>query len=242
MNGTILIVLVLVIAFAYAMVGHGGASGYLALLALVGTASEVMKPTALLLNLCVSLISFTQFFRAGHFRWRMFWPFALLSVPCAFIAAGFQLDDRIYGRLLAACIVIAALRLLGVFGAGEKSTLEVPVVPALLIGAVIGSLSGLLGIGGGVLLSPVLLMCGWANAKTAAATSALFIFVNSAAGLLNVRSIPVAFTQEMLLWTGAAVCGGLLGSWVGARKAPEPRLRQALGIVLLLASIKLFWP
>lgn len=242
MNGTILIVLVLVIAFAYAMVGHGGASGYLALLALVGTASEVMKPTALLLNLCVSLISFTQFFRAGHFRWRMFWPFALLSVPCAFIAAGFQLDDRIYGRLLAACIVIAALRLLGVFGAGEKSTLEVPVVPALLIGAVIGSLSGLLGIGGGVLLSPVLLMCGWANAKTAAATSALFIFVNSAAGLLNVRSIPVAFTQEMLLWTGAAVCGGLLGSWVGARKAPEPRLRQALGIVLLLASIKLLWP
>lgn len=93
-----------------------------------------------------------------------------------------------------------------------------------------------------MLLSPVLLMCGWANAKTAAATSALFIFVNSAAGLLNVRSIPVAFTQEMLLWTGAAVCGGLLGSWVGARKAPEPRLRQALGIVLLLASIKLFWP
>lgn len=242
MNGTILIVLVLVIAFAYAMVGHGGASGYLALLALVGTASEVMKPTALLLNLCVSLISFTQFFRAGHFRWRMFWPFALLSVPCAFIAAGFQLDDRIYGRLLAACIVIAALRLLGVFGAGEKSTLEVPVVPALLIGAAVGSLSGLLGIGGGVLLSPVLLMCGWANAKTAAATSALFIFVNSAAGLLNVRSIPVAFTQEMLLWTGAAVCGGLLGSWVGARKAPEPRLRQALGIVLLLASIKLLWP
>lgn len=242
MNGTILIVLVLVIAFAYAMVGHGGASGYLALLALVGTASEVMKPTALLLNLCVSLISFTQFFRAGHFRWRMFWPFALLSVPCAFIAAGFQLDDRIYGRLLAACIVIAALRLLGVFGAGGKSTLEVPVVPALLIGAAVGSLSGLLGIGGGVLLSPVLLMCGWANAKTAAATSALFIFVNSAAGLLNVRSIPVAFTQEMLLWTGAAVCGGLLGSWVGARKAPEPRLRQALGIVLLLASIKLLWP
>ena len=242
MNEHLLIVAVFAVAFVYAMVGHGGASGYLALLAFAGTAPAVMKPTALVLNLCVSLISFAQFQRAGHFRWRMFWPFAIASVPCAFITTRFHIADALYMRLLAACIVVAALRLLGVFRTREREQADTPVPIALAIGGAIGALSGLLGIGGGVLLSPVLLVFGWADAKTAAATSALFIFVNSAAGLLNMTPMQQVPSSDLYIWTCAAVCGGLLGSWVGARKAPEPRLRQALGIVVLVASIKLFWP
>lgn len=242
MNEAVFIGAVLAVAFAYAMVGHGGASGYLVLLALSGLPPAVMKPTALVLNLCVSLIAFAQFQRAGYFRWRIFWPFAITSVPCAFITTRSHIDDAVYMRLLAVCILVAALRLLGVFRTRERGTRDIPVPLGLVIGGAIGALSGLLGIGGGVLLSPVLLVFGWADAKTAAATSALFIFVNSAAGLLNMTSLAEVPTTDLAAWTLAAVCGGLLGSWVGAKRAPEPRLRQALGVVLLLASVKLFWP
>ena len=242
MNEALFLGLIAAVAFAYAMVGHGGASGYLALMGIAGFAPDTMKPAALLLNLCVSIIAFAQFLRAGHFRWNSFWPFALLSVPCAFVGAGIELDPLVYKRILGACIVVAALRLLGLFSAGARPLREAPLPIALVVGAVIGLLSGLLGIGGGVLLSPVLLICAWADAKNAAATSALFIFVNSSAGLLKLESVRNSISPDMLGWTTAAVFGGLIGSWIGARKAPEPRLRQALGAVLLLASIKLIWP
>lgn len=242
MNELLLIGLIALVAFAYAMVGHGGASGYLALLGIAGYAAEEMKPSALLLNLCVSVIAFVQFQRSGHFRWKIFWPFAALSVPFAFVGAGIELDPMVYQRILGACIVVAALRLLGVFKSRMVEVRPIHVPTALFIGATIGSLSGLLGIGGGVLLSPVLLLLAWADAKGAAAVSALFIFVNSAAGLVKLGSIGAAFTADMLQWTAAAIGGGLLGAWLGARQAPEPRLRQVLGGVLLLASVKLLWP
>lgn len=242
MNELLFLGLIALVAFAYAMVGHGGASGYLALMGIAGFATELMKPSALMLNLCVSLISFTQFARAGYFRWRMFWPFAVASIPMAFIGAGIKLDPHVYMRILGACIVIAGLRLLGVFSATDRPLRATPLAPALLIGAAIGLLSGMLGIGGGVLLSPVLLLFAWADARTAAATSSLFIFVNSLSGLAKLQSVHNVLTPQLLLWTAAAVAGGLLGSWIGARRAPEPRLRQALGAVLLLASIKLILP
>lgn len=242
MNETLLIVLIAVVAFAYAMVGHGGASGYLALMGIAGIAPDLMKPTALLLNLCVSGIAFAQFARAGHFRWRSFWPFAVLSIPCAFIGAGVTLEELVYKWILAACIIVAGLRLLGFFSRTTTVVHEAPLLAAIPIGAGIGLLSGMLGIGGGVLLSPALLLFAWADAKTAAATSALFILVNSAAGLVKLTSLDVAFTHDMFIWVAVAIIGGVLGSWIGARKAPEPRLRQALGIVLLLASVKLIWP
>lgn len=235
-------VLILIVAFAYAMVGHGGASGYLALMGIMGFAPDVMKPSALLLNLCVSAIAFAQYARAGHFQWRLFWPFALASVPCAFIGGSIDLDPILYKRILGVCIVLAALRLFGVFGNGTEAKRETPIPLALVIGAAIGLLSGMLGIGGGVLLSPVLLLCAWANAKTAAAISAPFIFVNSVAGLAGMGTIANVFDTQLLLWVIAAAVGGLLGAWIGAKKAPEPRLRQALAVVLLLASIKLIWP
>lgn len=242
MNEFLFIGLVMLVAFAYAMVGHGGASGYLALMGIAGIAPEVMKPGALVLNLCVSLIAFAQFTRAGHFKLKLFWPFAIASVPCAFIGGGIHLDPLLYNRFLGACIVVAALRLFGAFNMGDRPLRPAPVPLALLIGAAIGLLSGLLGIGGGVLLSPVLLLCAWADAKSAAAVSAAFIFVNSAAGLLGMKSGAIAVAEDLIVWTSVAVVGGLLGSWLGARRAPEPRLKQMLAAVLLFAGVKLFWP
>ncbi len=242
MSEAAILLLVATVAVAYAMVGHGGASGYLALMGVLGFAPEVMRPTALVLNICVSLIAFLQFSAAGHFRWKLFWPFALASVPFAFIGGRVGLDPLWYKRVLALCIIVAALRLFGVFGQGQRALREVPLGIALGVGGSIGGLSGMLGIGGGILLSPVLLICAWADAKEAAAIAAPFILVNSIAGLAGMSIQALQLDQHMLIWSGTAIGGGLLGSYIGARKAPEPRLRQALGVVLLLASIKLCWP
>jgi uncharacterized membrane protein YfcA len=230
------------VAFAYAMVGHGGASGYLALMALAGTAIAVMRPTALILNLFVSAIAFAQYARAGHFRGRTFWPFAVLSVPMAWVGAQLVLDPAIYKRVLAFCLLFAVARLFGFFGRSADAQRSVPLFAALGIGAVLGLVSGMIGIGGGILLSPILMLCCWADAKTTAATSALFILVNSAAGIMGVLSSGEVLRSEMLPWILAAIGGGLLGSWIGASRLPELRLRQALGLVLLFASVKLMLP
>lgn len=242
MDPILLTVLIALVAFAYAMVGHGGASGYLALMALAGTAIAVMRPTALMLNLFVSAIAFAQYARAGHFRWRTFWPFAVLSVPMAWAGAQVVLDPAIYKAVLAFCLLFAVARLFGLFGQSEAVQRPVPLIAALCIGATLGLLSGTIGIGGGILLSPILMLCHWADAKTTAATSALFILVNSAAGIMGVLSAGEALRSEMLPWVLAAIGGGALGSWVGASRLPELRLRQALGLVLLFASIKLMLP
>jgi uncharacterized protein len=230
------------VAFLYAMVGHGGASGYLAVMALLSMSDDAMKHTGLVLNICVSLIATVQFFRAGHFRWNLFWPFALASFPCAYYAGNVNLDPLWYKRLLAGCLVLAALRLLGLFSATQRSLREPPIIGMIIIGAVIGALSGMLRIGGGVLLSPVIIMCAWANTKHTAAVAAPFILVNSIAGLLGAGFATNDLSPNMWLWVGAAVIGGVIGSWLGARKAPEPRLRQALALVMLVACIKLIWP
>lgn len=231
-----------VVAFLYAMVGHGGASGYLALMGVAGVPPHGMKVTALCMNLCVSAIAGVQYARAGHFRWHVLRPFIITSVPCAFLGAGIKLNDALYLQLLGACVAVAGLRLVGLVPARPVIVDRVPLFPSFAIGAAIGLLSGMLGIGGGILLSPVLLLAGWADARTAAATSAFFILVNSAAGLLNVPDLGVGMPDGSAHWITAAVLGGLAGSWLGARRSPEPRLRQALGMVLLLASVKLLWP
>lgn len=237
-----LLLLIAIVAFAYAMVGHGGASGYLALLAMAGFAPALIKPTALVLNLGVSGITFLQFRQAGYFRWSLFWPFAVASVPFAYAGGMIDLPGDVYVRVLGLCLLVAAGRLFGLFGRGSAVLRTPPLLLALAFGAGIGFISGLIGIGGGVLLSPILLLCGWADAKGAAAISSLFILVNSAAGLLGSAPASNGFSADMWAWLVAALIGGTLGSWVGARKAPEPRLRQALAVVLVLASVKLIWP
>ncbi len=242
MDPLLLILLIACVAFAYAMVGHGGASGYLALMALAGMSVAVMRPTALVLNLFVSAISFTQYARAGHFKWRVFLPFAVLSVPAAWLGAHVVLDPLIYKRILGVCLLFAVARMFGLFGKGSDAIRPVPLVLAAVIGAVLGFVSGMIGIGGGVLLSPVLLLCNWADMKTTAATSALFIFVNSAAGLIGVMGNGETLSPHMVPWIVAAVCGGMLGGWIGATKMNNLRVKQALGIVLLMASLKLMMP
>jgi len=219
-------ILLFIVAFLYANVGHGGASGYLALMALFGTAPEAMRPTALLLNLFVSLTAFLQFQRAGHFNRRIFLPFALASVPLSFLGGMLSVDAVLYKRMLGLLLLVPVARLL---------FLPTP----LLIGAGIGFLSGLIGIGGGILLSPVLLMLRWTDQRQTAAVSALFIFVNSLAGLGGQLTKGVALGQEMLLPVAVALTGGLLGAWTGAFRYGQNALRYTLAGVLALAAYKL---
>jgi uncharacterized membrane protein YfcA len=230
---------VLIAALLYSSVGHGGASGYLAAMALFGLAPAVMRPTALVLNLLVAAIGTIQFARAGHFSWRLFWPFAATSIPMAFVGGTITLPTNVYKQLLGGVLLVAAFRLFLPSKAVAGETRRIPLALALLIGCVIGLLSGLTGVGGGIFLSPLLLVFGWANPKTTAAISAAFIWVNSAAGLLgqlaSVHSIPsVAF-----LWAIAAAAGGFIGAHYGSRRLAGLTLRRLLALVLVVAGIKL---
>ena len=230
-----------VIAFLYASVGHGGASGYLALMAIYGIAPEVMKPTALLLNLFVSMVSFIQFYRGGHFRMKLFWPLAIGSVPLAFIGGVIKLDASIYKIILGVFLVIAVIRFLFFSNMQNTEIKESQVFPALLIGAAIGFLSGLIGIGGGIILSPILLLLKWSNMKQTAAISALFIFVNSLSGLMGQMYKGIDFSSDMLMYVVVAFAGGLLGAYVGSLKLKAAALKNVLAVVLLVAAYKLLF-
>ncbi|MBL7938491.1 MAG: sulfite exporter TauE/SafE family protein [Flavobacteriales bacterium] len=231
--------LLALIAFLYASVGHGGASGYLAAMTLLGFTNDVMRPTALVLNLFVSAVAFSQFARAGHFQWRLFWPFAVASVPFAWLGGRIELEPDLYNRILAICLLAAVARLFGLFGSGKEGTRTPPVVLAMAIGAALGMLSGMIGIGGGVLLSPLLLICGWSTVKESAGVSAAFIFVNSLAGIVALSDTALPITMDHVPWIVAAFAGGMLGSYIGAKYYSAKRLKQVLGAVLLFASVKL---
>lgn len=233
--------LMFVLAFLYASVGHGGASGYLALMAIFSMAPEVMKPTALILNLFVSLTAFIQFYRGGHFQWKIFLPLALASVPMAFLGGMITIDPMIYKRILGFLLLIPVVRFLffrnqEVVASGQQRWL-----PSLLMGGVIGFLSGLIGIGGGIILSPILLMLRWTDQKQTAAISALFIFVNSLSGLGGQFSKGIQLTPDMLLYVAVAFVGGLAGAYLGARRFHHGVLKTVLAMVLLIAAYKLIW-
>jgi hypothetical protein len=286
LGGLTWVVLFFVVAFLYSAVGHGGASGYLALLSLHDIAPEYMKPIALVLNLLVSGMAFIQFYRQGHFLWRLFLPIALFSVPMAYWGGLTPLKDLWYQRGLGVFLLVSVAMMLwprdsGVGqgtssndgdvsnnGGGKLWNRQTGI--AAFMGAVIGYVSGLLGIGGGILLSPVLLMIRWTQQKQTAAISAAFIFVNSAAGLLG-------FVQQHTPWiidsqkTGGVadaemagrcafgdpwfavvailsvlilpvLLGGLFGSWYGAKKFDQTVMKYILCVVLLIAAIKLLLP
>lgn len=241
MNAVLVVVILAVIGFFYASVGHGGASGYLAVMALLGYSQDVMRPSALIMNLFVSAIAFLQFARSGHFKWKVFWPFAITSVPLTFVGAGITVDPLVYKRILAVCLLFAVARLLGLFGKQTAIVKNVNIPVALMVGAVLGLVSGIIGIGGGILLSPLILLLGWASAKETASVSALFIFVNSASGSMRVALEGFELGTEVFGWVIAASVGGLAGGYFGAQRLNEPRLRQLLGVVLFFAAIKLYW-
>lgn len=234
-----LILLLAIMAFLYASVGHGGASGYLAIMAIFAIAPPVMKQTALLLNLGVSLMSFIAFYRQGYFIWNLFWPFALGSIPAAFLGARIPLTDSTYKQILGACLFLAVIRMVVTLKESEPRKLNLGM--GVLAGAAIGVLSGMIGIGGGIILSPLLLLFRWASLKEAAAVSALFIFVNSVSGLAGLKTWIPMDQSQMMYWLAASLVGGFLGARWGAAIASNVKVKWILALVLIIASLKLFF-
>lgn len=237
------LVLLPFVAFLYASVGHGGASGYLALMALFAFSPEVMKPTALLLNLFVAGISFAQFARAGHFNGWLFLVFAGVSVPLSFFGGTMEIDSGVYKIILGILLIFAIIRMLG-WQKRENKLSSFKRSPQHLmlgfaIGGAIGFISGLIGIGGGIILSPVILLLRWGSVKEAAAVSALFIWVNSAAGLAGQWTSGLTLSPDVWFFVLLAVIGGLAGGYFGSQQLNGKVLRFVLAGVLVLASIKL---
>ena len=245
MEPTILLLLacgMLLASFVYASVGHGGASAYLAAMALAGLAPAEMRPIALALNILVSSLASWKFWRAGHFRWRLFWPFAAVSIPFAYLGGAITLPATAYKVVVGAVLLYAAWQLWRSARAGAemRAVREPPVALALAIGAVLGLLSGLTGVGGGIFLSPLLLMLGWAGTKQTSATSAPFILVNSIAGLAaGLISGAAGLPAMTWLLGGVVLVGGWLGAEYGSRRFTNPVVRRFLAAVLALAGGKM---
>ncbi len=232
-------ILLFVVAFLYASVGHGGASGYLALMALFSMPQLIMKPTSLLLNIFVSIISFSQFYRAKHFNLKLFIPLAVASVPMAFVGGLITIEQDLYKRILGVVLLFAIVRFVGFSKIGTGEVKKFNVAGAVAIGAVIGLLSGMIGIGGGIILSPVLILLNWATLKQSAAISALFIFVNSVSGFAGQLIKGLHFDNNMVAYVCIALAGGVFGSYYGARKFDQLVLKRILASVLLIAVVKL---
>ena len=236
------LVLLFIVALLYASVGHGGASGYLALMALFGFEQYTMKSSALTLNLFVSGISFYSFYKKGHFKFKILLPFITGSVPMSFLGAGLNFNEKTYKIILGIFLLAAVSRMFfsskREFEKSETPAFYIPV----LIGGVIGFFSGMIGIGGGIILSPVLLLLHWADIKETAGISALFIFLNSLAGLtgllLNENYEP---NSNILLWAAVGLAGGLAGGFLSSNKLSGNKLKYLLASVLFVASIKLLF-
>lgn len=233
--------LLLIVAFFYATVGHGGASGYLALMALFAFSPDTMRTTALTLNVFVSAMAFVQFYRKGYFRWSLFWPFALASIPAAFLGGTISVDENLYKKILAILLLVSIIRMVGFTWEPMTNPKKQSLWLSLLIGAIIGLFSGMIGIGGGIILSPVILLLHWADMKQTAAISAIFIFVNSLAGLAGVFQTGLHWDPAMGWMLAIAIVGGTLGSYFGAAHFNSIHLRRLLAFVLLIAAFKLFF-
>ncbi len=229
-------------AALYASVGHAGASGYLAVMGLFSFAPTVMKPTALALNILVALVATVQFFRARLFSWNLFWPFAVVSIPAAFVGGAVTLPARGYKILVGVVLLYAAVWMFR--SARQLQSLTAPATPpalrmALPVGLVIGLLSGLTGVGGGIFLSPLILYLGWADTRVTSGVAAPFILVNSVAGLLGHLTSLTNVPASIPLWGGAVLMGGWIGATYGSRRARPAFLRQLLSGVLVIAAFKL---
>lgn len=236
--------LTLLIAFLYASVGFGGATGYLAAMSLLGISPQVMSSTALVLNILVASISFSSFYRAGYLRRDLLLPFVLTSVPAAFLGGRLKITDEIYTILLYAVLTFVALRLL--FFSSQKEDhrpmRRLPLAWALVCGLGIGLLSGMVGIGGGIFLSPVIILARWGSAKQASAVAAAFIVLNSLSGLAGRLS---SGTFQFDAFSLSLIPFGLLGAWmgsaIGAQRLSALSLRRALGVVMSLAVSNFWW-
>lgn len=229
-------------AALYSSVGHGGASAYLGLQALFAVAPETMRPTALALNLLVAGFGALRYWRRDLFNWKLVLAFAATATPMAFIGGGLQLPDNIYKPLVGLVLWMAALRLVW----QPRQLADRPMItPSLAItlptGAALGLLAGLTGTGGGIFLSPLIILLAWEEPRRTSGVAAAFIFLNSAAGLAgNVASVG-ALPDELPLFLVAAGVGALLGTWLGVDRLPRPWLLRTLGLVLVIAGAKLLF-
>jgi uncharacterized membrane protein YfcA len=228
------------IAFLYSAVGHAGASGYIAVLTLWGISATIIRPTALMLNILVATIGTIQFYRAGYFSWKLFWPFALLSIPAAYFGGYLQPSASLLRILIGLVLLFSAARL--IFRRHDPPETIMPSPPvAIGVGAGLGFLAGLTGTGGGIFLTPLLLFCRWAQIRRAAAVSAVFILVNSIGGLIGYFTAKHALPSLGLLLALPAICGGLAGSHLGSRRFPVRAISLLLATVLTVAGAKLIF-
>lgn len=233
-------ILLACVAFLYSTVGHGGASGHIAVLSLMGISIIYIKSSALILNILVSSLAFYQYYKGGHFKSKLLLPFLITSIPSAFLGGMVTINNPlIFQKILAFCLIFPILRLIGFGNNNFKSTKPLQIPLALIIGAVIGFLSGMMGIGGGILLTPLLIFLNWANLKEAAAVSSIFILLNSIAGIIALVMKGINLTPQIWFWIIGAFVGGFLGSYYGSKKFNTVTLRYFLAIVLTIASFKL---
>lgn len=237
----IISILIFFVAALYSSVGHGGASGYLAILSFFTIAPAVMSSTALILNVLVAGIGVVVFFRAKHLSLNLAWPFILLSIPAAFLGGLIHIADKTYFLLLAFALLVAAIRLAFSFTSNENHNgLRSPsMFVALPIGGGIGFLSGIVGVGGGIFLSPIMILRRWADPKKTSAVSALFIVVNSLSGITGRVARGGFEFSAAVPFIVAAFLGGLAGSHFGANRFSGMTLRRILSAVLLVAAFKL---
>lgn len=227
-------------AALYSSVGHGGASSYLAVMGLFSFTPEVMKPTALALNILVAGVATYKFHRAQLFSWELFWPFAIASIPAAFVGGATMLPGRWYKVLVGIVLLYAAVWMFrSALRPVAREVRRPPLWAAMVAGGAIGFLSGLTGVGGGIFLSPLLIYGGWAETRRASGVAAPFILVNSIAGLLGHLSSVNQLPASLPVWALAAVTGGWVGASYGSRRAPAPVLRRLLSLVLIVAGVKL---
>lgn len=226
-------------AMLYSSVGHGGASAYIALMALFGLPAQVMRPTALVLNVIVATFTSARFVHAGLFRWRTLWPFLIGAIPMAFIGGGIILPTHFYRPLVGVVLWLSAARLLWPKPLGTAGDVkDPPIIVAIAAGAGIGLLSGLTGTGGGIFLSPLLLFLGWATPRAASGIAAVFILVNSISGLLGNLASLQQLPETLPLFAGAALAGALVGTTLGIR-LPSTMIVRALALVLIVAGAKM---
>lgn len=241
MNGEILMIVttgVFLVAMLYSSVGHAGASGYIAVMSVCNLTPEVIKPTALVLNVLVATLATVQFWRAGHFSWRLFWPFAVFSAPLAFVGGWLNLSTPIFKSLVGLVLLGSAARFL-IRPPAEREPVQVSKPVALGVGGGLGFLSGLTGTGGGIFLTPLLIWRQWASSMTAAGVSALFILMNSISGLLGHLSATKSIPQTAWPLVVAALAGGTIGSQLGSRHFSSTGIKRVLAAVLVVAGIKL---
>jgi len=234
----LLLIMVCVMAMLYSSVGHGGASGYLAAMALFGLAPDVMKPAALTMNLFVASLVLVRLYRAHYFSWRLFLPIAIASMPMAFWGGTLMPDDSTFLYVVGAALLIASFTFF-IRVSNERECVEPTLAVALPVGGILGFISGLTGVGGGIYLSPLLLWLRWTQMRTNAAIAAAFILVNSAAGLAGHMVTVNTWPDDIGWYVVAALLGALLGSELAVRRLAPPVLRQLLGVVLVIAAVKM---